>query len=115
MDYIKIRMKYVPVLFGFAMALVDVFVLGALRLKHERPERISRWILPIAFLVYGLQSIVFYKSLDYSNLIIMNLLWDVSSDILVSLVGFLFFKEVMSKSEIVGVFLGMVSIYLLSR
>lgn len=108
-------MKYVPVLFGFTMALVDVFVLGTLRLKHEHPERISKWVLPIAFIVYGLQSIVFYKSLDFSNLIIMNLLWDISSDILVSLVGFLFFKEVLSKSQIAGVLLGIVSIYLLSR
>jgi drug/metabolite transporter (DMT)-like permease len=108
-------MKYIPVLFGLAMALVDVFVLGALRAKHEQPEKISKWVLPVAFVVYGLQSLVFYKSLDYSSLVVMNMLWDVASDILVSLVGFLFFKEVLTKSQIAGVLFGIISIFLLSR
>lgn len=88
---------------------------GALRAKHEHPGRISTWVLPIAFLVYGLQSMVFYKSLDYSTLVVMNMLWDVSSDILVSIVGFLFFREVLTKSQVAGVLLGMLSIFLLSR
>jgi len=108
-------MKYIPVLFGLTMAFIDVFVLGALRLKHEHPARLSKWVLPIAFLVYGLQSILFYKSLDYSNLVVMNMMWDVSSDILVSVVGYFFFREILSASQIAGVLLGMVSIYLLSR
>ncbi len=108
-------MKYVPVLFGVAMAFVDVFVLGALRAKHEHPEKISRWVLPIAFLVYGLQSMVFYKSLDYSSLVVMNVIWDVSSDMLVSLAGFWVFREVLTRSQIAGILLGVVSIYLLSR
>lgn len=108
-------MKLVPVLFGLAMAFVDALVLGALRAKHEHPEKLKNWILFIAFVVYGLQSMVFYKSLDHASLVVMNMLWDVSSDILVSLLGFFVFKEVLSQSQLVGVLLGIASIYLLSR
>ncbi len=100
--------------FGFVMALIDVFVLTALRMKHEQPERF-RWVLYGAFIVYGLQSLIFYKALDYTGLVVINMLWDVSSDILVSLVGFLFFKEVLSNSQVAGVLLGIVSIFLLSQ
>ncbi len=97
------------------MAIVDVFVLGAIRAKHEHPQNFSKWVLPIAFIVYGFQSIVFYKSLDYANLVTMNMLWDLSSDIFVSIAGFFFFREILTKSQVAGILLGMVSIYLLSR
>lgn len=100
--------------FGFLMAFIDVFVLTALRLKHEHPER-TYWVHILAFLVYGFQSILFYKSLDYANLVVMNMIWDVTSDILVSLVGFFFLKEVLSNSQVLGVLLGIVSVVLLSQ
>jgi drug/metabolite transporter (DMT)-like permease len=106
-------MKY-AIVFGFVMALIDVFVLTALRLKHERPERYT-WLLYGAFLVYGLQSLLFYKALDYTGLVVMNILWDVTSDVLVSAIGFLFFKEALSNSQVLGLLLGVVSILLMSR
>lgn len=101
--------------FGFLMALIDVFVLTALRLKHEHPDQSYNWVHVLAFLIYGFQSIMFYKSLDYANLVVMNMIWDVSSDILVSLVGFFFLKEVLSNSQVLGVLLGIVSVVLLSQ
>lgn len=104
----------IAVAFGFVMALIDVFVLTALRLKHKQPDQYV-WVHVLAFIVYGFQSILFYKSLDYANLVVMNMLWDVSSDILVSLVGFFFLKEVLSNSQILGVLLGIASVALLSQ
>jgi drug/metabolite transporter (DMT)-like permease len=103
------------VVFGFVMALIDVFVLTALRLKHEQPPEELRWVLYVAFLVYGLQSVFFYKALDYNGLVVMNMLWDILSDILVSIVGFVVFKEVLSDSQIAGLLLGVLSVFLLSR
>lgn len=100
------------VLFGLSMAMVDVFVLSLLKMRYNKTIT-TDWVFIIAFLIYGFQTVIFYKSLSYGNLTNMNLLWDLSSDILVTIVGIYFFKEAVTTLQRVGILLGMISIYLL--
>ena len=79
-----------PILFGIAMACIDVVILSMLKMKHMGTLQ-STWIFVIAFCVYGFQSLIFYKSLDYANLTRMNLLWDICSDVLVTIIGLYLF------------------------
>ncbi len=101
-----------PVLFGFAMALIDVFILSLLKMKHSG-QIVGSWVFLVAFLVYGCQTIIFYKSLSYSSLVNMNMLWDISSDICVALIAIYLFKENLTTSQMFGLGLGMFAIYLL--
>lgn len=105
--------KWHTVLFGLAMALIDVFVLGGLKAKSLGFLN-GMWMLPIAMGVYALQPILFYKSLKFESLTVMNLFWDLSSDLLVTLLGLFYFAEKLSPRRMVGVGLSLIALMLLS-
>ena len=100
------------VLFGLAMATVDVVILSLLKMRHTGQLK-TNWIFPIAFVVYGCQALVFYKALDYSNLTNMNLLWDISSDVIVTFVGLYLFKEAVTPKQKLGIVFGFIALMLL--
>ncbi len=101
-----------PILFGLAMAVIDVLVLSMLKMRYVGDIK-GNWVFVFAFLVYGMQTVVFYKALGYSNLTNMNLIWDLSSDILVTIVGIYFFKEAVTFSQKFGIVLAIIAILLL--
>lgn len=105
--------KWHTILFGISMALIDVFVLGGLKAKHLGKLN-GMWMLPLAMGVYALQPIIFSKSLSFDSLTVMNLVWDLSSDVLVTLVGLLYFAEKLSPRRMIGVGLSLISLMLLS-
>ena len=98
--------------FGFLLATVDLFVLSALKLHHIGRIK-SDLVFLLSFIVYGIQPLVFYRSLSYANMINMNFMWDVASDIMVAIVGFMIFKEVLTQNQMIGAMLGLVSLRLL--
>lgn len=106
-------LKLHTLLFGFSMALIDVFVLGGLKAKHLGMLN-GFWMLPIAMTVYALQPILFYKSLSFESLTVMNLIWDLSSDVLVTIMGLFYFAEKLSPRRMIGVGLSLISLMLLS-
>jgi multidrug transporter EmrE-like cation transporter len=105
--------KYHTVLFGVSMALIDVFVLGGLKAKSLGMLN-GMWMLPLAMGVYALQPILFSKSLKFESLTVMNLFWDLSSDLLVTLVGLFYFAEKLSPRRMLGVGLSLIALMLLS-
>ena len=95
------------------MAFVDAFILSALKAFH------LGWIqwrgtLMIAMLVYACQPLLFLQSLSYGSMTVMNLLWDVMSDLMVTLIGLFVFSEKLTPMKRAGVFLSFVSVVLLS-
>ena len=103
-----------PIIFGILLALVDVIVLAMLKMRHDGTIKTNSVFL-LAFIIYGCQSIIFYKSLDYGSMIQMNLIWDLTSDILVTIIGLCYFKEATSTNQKIGIFLGILSLLLLKR
>jgi drug/metabolite transporter (DMT)-like permease len=105
--------KWNTVFFGLGMALIDVFVLGGLKAKHLGMLN-GLWMLPLAMIVYALQPVLFANSLKFESLTVMNLFWDLSSDILVTILGLFYFSEKLSPRRMVGVGLSLISLMLLS-
>jgi len=103
-----------PIFFGLIMAMVDVVILSILKMKHIG-QLTSQWVFVIAFIVYGCQALIFYKALDYSSLTNMNILWDVTSDILVTIVGIYLFKESVNDYQKVGIVMGVMGVILMSK
>jgi multidrug transporter EmrE-like cation transporter len=97
---------------GLLMATIDVFVLSFMKLKSI--GTLNGWVLPVAVLVYSMQPIIFYKSLGQETMTVMNLFWDLSSDVLVTLVGLFVFKEYLTPRRMAGVGLSMISLFLLA-
>jgi multidrug transporter EmrE-like cation transporter len=100
------------VAFGLLMAVIDVLVLSMLKMRHTG-QLTGDWVFIVAFLVYGSQTIIFYKALSYANLTIMNILWDLTSDVLVTLIGLYYFKEATTFKQKIGIVLGATAMLLL--
>lgn len=99
--------------FGGSMALIDAFILSSLK-AYNLGWIQWRGILIISMLIYSFQPLLFLESLKYNTLTVMNLLWDVMSDVLVTSIGLFYFSEKLTPLKRAGVLSSIVSIILLS-
>jgi multidrug transporter EmrE-like cation transporter len=102
----------VPLVYGTYMATVDVFMLGLL--KAISLGWVNSALIFLPTLIYAMQPWVFLASLKFESLTVMNLLWDVMSDVLVTAMGLYFFKEQITRTKMLGVGLSFISILLLT-
>jgi len=104
--------NFVPLRFGLVMAFIDVLMISFTKFV-SKDTRLIRWMI-VPTLIYAVQPWIFLTALSYETLVVMNLLWDVLSDVLVTFVGMWFFKEKIGIYKLMGVFLSFISITLLS-
>ena len=81
-----------PILFGLVMALIDISMMGTLKFVDQGKLAYNIGF-PIATLLYAFEPYVFLKAMAHSNMLTTNLIWNLASNILVTLAGVLFFKE----------------------
>lgn len=98
---------------GGLMALTDSIVLSLLKAYNIGWIQWNGVIL-ISMLVYSIQPLIFLESLKGNGLTIMNLLWDVMSDVIVTCIGLFYFSEKLTSIKKVGVSLSIISVILLS-
>jgi len=101
-----------PLIYGSYLATVDVFALGIL--KFINLGQLSKSYVWLATLMYAIQPHVFLASMKYESMTVMNLLWDVISDVLVTGSGLLFFKEKLSHMKMIGLIFAFIGIVLLT-
>ena len=99
--------------YGAMMALTDSIVLSMLR-AFSLGWLKSKIIVALAMLFYSFQPVIFLKSLSHNSLTVMNLLWDVMSDVSVSIIGLFYFGEKLTRFKKLGVFFSLLSIILLT-
>ncbi len=99
-------------LYGVGLAASDVVNLGILKGLRSGMIKNFSWIA-FPTLVYALQPWIFYNGLAHTSMTVMNLLWDVLSDILVTASGLFFFKERLSFKKHLGVMFAMMAVFLL--
>jgi multidrug transporter EmrE-like cation transporter len=102
-----------PLLYGLFMATIDVFMLAILKLISTGAIKNMLW-MALPTLVYALQPWIFLQSLRFESMIVMNLLWDLISDVLVTANGVLYFKETLSRTKTIGVVFSILGIFLMS-
>lgn len=95
------------------MAGIDVGMLGIIKSVNVGWLRSIKWMI-IPTIVYALQPWIFLKSLNFSSMVTMNLMWDILSDILVTAAGLLFFKEKVSNKKFIGILFAFVAIFLMT-
>ena len=106
-------MGWGPIAYGSAMAFNDVISLGLLKAIHL--EWLSNYYFVVPILLYMVQPFLFFSSLTFESMTVMNIMWDLLSDVLVTVSGVYIFKEKISNSKFMGILLSMVSIYLLTH
>lgn len=107
------QIEWIPIGFGALMAGIDVFMLSLIKVVSKNQAKLIRWMI-IPTIIYAIQPWLFLSSLQYESLIVMNLMWDLISDVLVTATGFLYFKETLGPYKTLGVILSFVSITLMS-
>jgi multidrug transporter EmrE-like cation transporter len=95
-------------LIAFILAINDVISFGIAKLTFLKTYSISWLAIPI--ILYGLQLPIFYYGLKFSSMTILNISWNLISNILVSLIGFFYFKEKIDNIEMVGLIFAFLSI-----
>jgi multidrug transporter EmrE-like cation transporter len=95
------------------MASIDGVILSLLNAINLGWLQSIRWMI-IPTLIYAVQPWIFLQSLKFETLTVMNLLWDVLSDVIVTLIGLFYFGETLSWSKKLGVVLSLFSVYLLT-
>ena len=106
-------MNYTVLFLALMMAAIDAIVLPMVSVIHTSGMSMYTMIVPV--LIYSTQLFIFKGALSYGSLSQMNMLWDISSDILVTLISVFLLKEVLTKNISLGLIFGIVSIYLLSK
>ncbi len=99
-------------LYGGAMASIDVVQLAIIKALHSGILTNFAW-MALPTLVYALQPWLFYGGLEHTSMTVLNLLWDVLSDIMVTAMGLFFFKEKLSFKKHLGVMFAMMAVFLL--
>jgi len=74
----------------------------------------NKYMMIVPTFLYALQPWLFAASMQYESMVVMNLIWDVISDLMVTASGLFFFKEKVSRTKMLGVFLAMIAVVLMA-
>ena len=97
--------------FGLFFGIADVIALSITKSVSLGLNNI--WmILPVA--IYAMNPIVFLRALNKESLTIMNLVWDLTSDLLITVIGLFYFAESISPMKFLGVLFGVVGLFLMT-
>jgi drug/metabolite transporter (DMT)-like permease len=100
----------IPLGFAGLMAIIDAFALTML--KKISTKALSFSFIPIAMIIYAIQPFIFLESLNFESMTVMNILWDLSSDIIVTFIGIFILGEKIGFRKAIGIVLSFVAIYL---
>lgn len=95
-----------------AMAAIDSVMMILLKLK-QLSYLSGSYILPLTMLIYSLQPLLFFKSMLFQGMGIINALWNAVSSIIIALIGCLVFGEKISFTKWIGIALCSVGIMLI--
>ncbi len=107
------RFNIIPLGYGFLIAFLDALMLTMVKQISLDKRQILRWMV-FPTIVYAIHPWIFLKSLEFESLIVMNLIVDLASDLLVTLLGFFYFKETIGPFKVIGVALSFVAMILMS-
>ena len=81
-----------PIFFGVLMASVDIVMMSTTKMISTKDISYGGGLL-FATAAYALQPYIFLKALNYENMTVVNLIWNLVSNVIVTLSGVFFFGE----------------------
>lgn len=86
------RFSLLPIFFGVLMASLDIVMMSTTKMISIKEVTYGSGLL-FATIAYALQPYIFLKALNYENMTVVNLVWNLVSDVIVTLSGVFFFGE----------------------
>jgi len=105
------KFSVLPIVFGFAMALLDVGMMGVAKLTHQKKFSYLGGLL-LSTAIYAPQPYLFLKAMNFENMTAVNLIWNLSSDLIVTLMGVFYFGEKIAGLRWVAVGMALFSLVL---
>lgn len=97
--------------FGAAFGLMDSIVLPII--KNVSQGWNPLWMI-VPVLLYGASPFLFLKALEQETLTIMNLVWDLTSDLIVTFIGLVIFAERLPPLKLLGVVFSFMGLFLMT-
>ncbi len=102
-----------PILFGTCMAIVDIFMMSATKMVSIGSISSSVGI-PLAISLYAMEPLIFLRAMKYEGMVVTNLVWNLMSNIIVTLQGVLVFGETIKGLRWLGISMSLLSLALLA-
>jgi len=102
-----------PIFLGTLMAALDLIMMGSVKMIHTGSMSTAVG-LPLALGVYALEPLIFLKAMNFEGMAVMNLIWNLMSDILVTLQGVFIFGESIKGIRWVAIAMAVVSLAIFS-
>ena len=99
-------------LFGLMFGLLDAVSLPVIKAVSVGGVSFGWMIVP--FLLYAASPFLFLTGLRGETLTILNLVWDLSSDVIITIIGLAFFRESISSTKLLGVCMSFVALFLMT-
>lgn len=105
-----ISKNVMSILLALLLATFDLFNMSMMKnITIGQSPKIFMWLVT---LLYAVQPWIFFNGLAFTSMTVLNLSWDLISDILVTLSGVLYFRESLTEYKLVGVLFSLVAITL---
>jgi len=98
------------IILGLSLAIIDIVSMGIT--KNVVLGILTQNWLAIAFILYGSQMLIFKHGLEGTSMTTLNLIWNLFSNIVITLLGLYYFKEKISHLEIYGILFAFIAIFL---
>ena len=103
------KFSLLPIFLGTLMASIDLVMMGSIKMVHLGTLS-TGFGLPFALLTYALEPLIFLKAMNYEGMAVTNLIWNLMSDILVTLQGLIIFGESIKGIRWVAIGMALVSL-----
>jgi multidrug transporter EmrE-like cation transporter len=101
----------VPYAFGILMATVDICMMTTAKLTHiGKISYLPGLFTATAF--YATQPFLFLRALKFESMLVVNLIWNLTSSIMVTLIGIFYFGEKIKGLRVLAVVLALFSLIL---
>ena len=95
---------------GLYLAIVDI--LGMTITKQVSIGFFQSNSMAIAFIIYGFQMLIFRHGLESTSMTVLNLTWNLFSNVIITLIGLFYFKENISHLEKYGLGFAIFALFL---
>ena len=103
-----ISKNILSILLGVVLAVFDLLNMGAI--KNVSMGVYPKFAMYVVTALYMIQPWIFLKGLSFTSMTVLNLSWDLMSDILVTLSGLIYFRESLTEFKLIGVLLAILAI-----
>ena len=107
------KFNMLPIFFGTMMAIVDIFMMSSVKMTSTGSISPS-WGVPFSVSVYALQPLIFLKAMKFEGMAVTNLIWNLMSNIIVTLQGVFVFGESIKGTRWLGICMSLLSLGLLA-